>query len=115
MQVIFKSFKEWGEGTFAIEDFKGITNDDTNYYLAGTVIFEDDIYENILDFIDMAAEAGAAIIMIDYSNVGLGIFSMEGLIEKMEDWGYRDLLSYENRLAFGLTDETDEEFNERTA
>ena len=123
MQVTFKSFEDWGTDMFAIQDFQGITNDDTNYYMAGAVIFKDEITDNVIDFIDMAAEAGSAIIMIDFSNAGL--WDTEGgeaggaedyldmLIEEMESWGYRNLLSYESRLAFGLTDETDEEYEER--
>ena len=125
MQVTFKSFEDWGTDMFAIQDFQGITNDDTNYYMAGAVIFKDEITDNVIDFIDMAAEAGSAIIMIDFSNAGL--WDTEGgeaggaedfldmLIEEMESWGYRNLLSYESRLAFGLTDETDEEYTERIA
>lgn len=124
MQITFKSFEDWGTDMFAIQDFQGITNDDTNYYMAGAVIFKDEITDNVIDFIDMAAEAGSAIIMIDFSNAGL--WDSEGgeaggaedfldmLIEEMESWGYRNLLSYESRLAFGLTDETDEEYIERT-
>lgn len=123
MQITFKSFEDWGTDMFAIQDFQGITNDDTNYYMAGAVIFKDEITDNVIDFIDMAAEAGSAIIMIDFSNAGL--WDSEGgeaggaedyldmLIEEMESWGYRNLLSYESRLAFGLTDETDEEYIER--
>lgn len=123
MQIEFKSFKDWGTDMFAIQDFQGITNDDTNYYMAGAVIFKDEITQNILDFIDMAAEAGSAIIMIDFSNAGLWDSEageaggaedfLDMLCEAMEEWGYRDLKSYENRLAFGLTDETDEEYKER--
>lgn len=125
MQMTFKSFEDWGTDMFAIQDFQGITNDDTNYYMAGAVIFKDEITDNVIDFIDMAAEAGSAIIMIDFSNAGL--WDTEGgeaggaedfldmLIEEMESWGYRNLLSYESRLAFGLTDETDEEYTERIA
>lgn len=125
MQMTFKSFEDWGTSMFVIQDFQGITNDDTNYYMAGAVIFKDEITDNVIDFIDMAAEAGSAIIIIDFSNAGL--WDTEGgeaggaedflnmLIEEMESWGYRDLQSYENRLAFGLTDETDEEYIERIA
>lgn len=124
MQITFKSFEDWGTDMFAIQDFQDITNDDTNYYMAGAVIFKDEITDNVIDFIDMAAEAGSAIIMIDFSNAGL--WDSEGgeaggaedyldmLIEEMESWGYRNLLSYESRLAFGLTDETNEEYIERT-
>ena len=71
MQVTFKSFEDWGTDMFAIQDFQGITKDDTDYYMAGAVIFEDEILENVLDFVDMAAQAGSAIIMIDFSNAGL--------------------------------------------
>ena len=71
MQVTFKSFEDWGTDMFAIQDFQGITNDDTNYYMSGAVIFKDEITDNVIDFIDMAAEAGSAIIMIDFSNAGL--------------------------------------------
>ena len=123
MQIEFEGFKDWGTDMFAIQDFQGITNDDTNYYMAGAVIFKDEITQNILDFIDMAAEAGSAIIMIDFSNAGLWDSEageaggaedfLNELCEAMEDWGYRNLFSYENRLAFGLTDETDEEYKER--
>lgn len=125
MQITFKSFEDWGTDMFAIQDFQGITNDDTNYYMAGAVIFKDEITDNVIDFIDMAAEAGSAIIMIDFSNAGL--WDSEGgeaggaedflnmLIEEMESWGYRDLQSYESRLAFGLTDESDDEYAMRIA
>ena len=124
MQVEFKSFEDWGTDMFAIQDFQGITNNKTNYYMAGAVIFKNEIMQNILDFIDMAAEAGSAIIMIDFSNAGLWDSEageaggaedfLDMLCTAMEDWGYRNLFSYENRLAFGLTDETDEEYEERT-
>lgn len=123
MQIEFKGFKDWGTDMFAIQDFQGITNDDTNYYMAGAVIFKDEITQNILDFIDMAAEAGSAIIMIDFSNAGLWDSEageaggaedfLNELCEAMEEWGYRNLFSYENRLAFGLTDETQEEYERR--
>lgn len=125
MQITFKSFEDWGTDMFAIQDFQGITNDDTDYYMAGAVIFKDEITDNVIDFIDMAAEAGSAIIMIDFSNAGL--WDTEGgeaggaedyldmLIEEMESWGYRNLQSYESRLAFGLTDESDEEYAIRIA
>lgn len=123
MQVEFKGFNDWGTDMFAIQDFQGITNDDANYYMAGAVIFKDEITQNILDFIDMAAEAGSAIIMIDFSNAGLWDSEageaggaedfLNELCEAMEDWGYRNLFSYENRLAFGLTDETQEEYERR--
>lgn len=65
MQVTFKSFEDWGTDMFAIQDFQGITNDDTDYYMAGAVIFEDEILENVLDFVDMAAQAGSAIIIVE--------------------------------------------------
>lgn len=128
MQITFKSFEDWGTDMFAIQDFQGITNDDTNYYMAGAVIFEDEILENVLDFVDMAAQAGSAIIMIDFSNAGLWDSEageaggaggaedfLDAIVAQMEEWGYRDLQSYESRLAFGLTDETDGEYNIRIA
>lgn len=125
MQITFKSFEDWGTDMFAIQDFQGITNDDTNYYMAGAVIFEDEILEDVLDFVDMAAEAGSAIIMIDFSNAGLWDSEageaggaedfLYAIVAQMEEWGYRDLRSYESRLAFGLTDETDGEYNIRIA
>lgn len=125
MQITFKSFEDWGTDMFAIQDFQGITNDDTNYYMAGAVIFEDEILENVLDFVDMAAQAGSAIIMIDFSNVGLWDSEageaggaedfLDAIVAQMKEWGYRDLRSYESRLAFGLTDETDGEYNIRIA
>ena len=125
MQITFKSFEDWGTDMFAIQDFQGITNDDTDYYMAGAVIFKDEITDNVIDFIDMAAEAGSAIIMIDFSNAGL--WDTEGgeaggaedflnmLVEEMESWGYRNLQSQESRLAFGLTDESDDEYAIRIA
>ena len=125
MQITFKSLEDWGTDMFAIQDFQGITNDDTDYYMAGAVIFKDEITDNVIDFIDMAAEAGSAIIMIDFSNAGL--WDTEGgeaggaedflnmLVEEMESWGYRNLQSYESRLAFGLTDESDDEYAIRIA
>lgn len=125
MQITFKSFEDWGTDMFAIQDFQGITNDDTNYYMAGAVIFKDEITDNVIDFIDMAAEAGSAIIMIDFSNAGLWDSEageaggaedfLDMLVEEMESWGYRNLQSYENRLAFGLTDESDDEYAIRIA
>lgn len=125
MQITFKSFEGWGTDMFAIQDFQGITNDDTNYYMAGAVIFEDEILENVLDFVDMAAQAGSAIIMIDFSNGGLWDSEageaggaedfLDAIVAQMKEWGYRDLRSYESRLAFGLTDETDGEYNIRIA
>lgn len=121
MQITFKSFEDWGTDMFAIQDFQGITNDDTNYYMAGAVIFKDDILENIFNFVDMAAQAGSAIIMIDFSNadlwdgdggeVGGAKDFLDAIVTQMKEWGYRDLQSYENRLAFGLTDESSE-YNE---
>ena len=125
MQIVFRDFETWGTDMFALQDFQGITNDNTNYYMAGAVIFEDEILENVLDFVDMAAEAGAAIIMIDYSNIDLLDSKgnkiddrkdfLNAVAAQMKDWGYRDLWSYESRLAFGLTDESDREYNIRTA
>lgn len=125
MQITFKSFEDWGTDMFAIQDFQGITHDKTDYYMAGAVIFKDEILENILDFVDMAAEAGSAIIMIDFSNAGLWDSEagetggaedfLNIIIAQMKEWGYRDLQSYQDRLAFGLTDETDGEYNIRIA
>lgn len=121
MRVEFKGFEDWKEdgiGDFAIEDFQTITGDETNYYMTGIVLDMEDLGENVTDVIDMAAEAGSAIIMIELChlkanswNEGRVIESMiEDIVEEMKSYGYRDLKSYEHRLAFGLTDETDEEY-----
>lgn len=123
MQIEIKTFEDWGTDMFAIQDFQGITNDDTNYSMAGAVIFDYDTLDDCIEFIDMAADFGSAIIMIDFSNAGLWDSEageaggaedfLDALCEAMAERGYRNLLSYENRLAFGLTDETDEEYEER--
>ena len=123
MQIEFKTFEDWGTDMFAIQDFQGITDDDTNYYMAGAVIFDYDSLNDCIEFIDMAVDFGSAIIMIDFSNAGLWDSEageaggaedfLDALCEEMAERGYRNLLSYENRLAFGLTDETDEEYEER--
>lgn len=124
MQIEIKTFEDWGTDMFAIQDFQGITNDETNYYMAGAVIFDYDNLEDCTEFIDMAADFDSAIIMIDFSNAGLWDSEageaggaedfLDALCRAMEERGYRNLWSYENRLAFGLTDETDEEYIERT-
>mgnify|MGYP007133727680 CR=1 FL=1 len=112
MQVEFKSFEDWGTDMFAITDFKDITNDDTNYYMAGAVIFEDDSVESVKSFIDMAAEAGSAIVMIDFSNI-INRYKeytdefrkqLSSYEDELAEWGYKDLESYECRIAYGLTD-----------
>lgn len=123
MQIEFKTFEDWGTDMFAIQDFQGITDDDTNYYMAGAVIFDYDTLNDCIEFIDMAVDFGSAIIMIDFSNAGLWDSEageaggaedfLDALCEAMAERGYRNLFSYENRLAFGLTDETDEEYEER--
>ena len=56
--------------------------------------------------------AGARAIQIGTVNFTNPLAGKE-IIEEMESWGYRNLYSYESRLAFGLTDETDEEYVER--
>lgn len=121
MKVIFETFEDWGEASFAIRDFRGITNDMDNYYLMGVILFDDDLEDNLTEIIDLAAQAGTAIIMIETCNLSRETLAqqrkvniaIDKLINAMEEWGYRDMETYSMRLAFALTDETDEEYHER--
>ena len=121
MRVEFKSFEDWGEsgvGTFCISDFKDISNDLTNYYMTGIILENSDMDADLTEVIALAAEAGSAIIMIECCNLVPTAKTssthiaekLNEMVEEMESYGYRDLLSYEHRIAFGLTDETDEQY-----
>lgn len=121
MKVVFETFEDWGEASFAIQDFRDITNDMDNYYLMGVILFDDDLEDNLTEIIDLAAQAGTAIIMIETCNLSRETLAqqrkvniaIDKLINAMEEWGYKDMETYSMRLAFALTDETDEEYHER--
>lgn len=117
-EITYKSFKDWGMDMFCIQDyneyliekapevFDGVSE---NEMLAGMVIFDEDTFETITSFIDMAYACCAFIIMIDFSNLSDTIH--DGDVEFLQSiydyittkYGdtFVDLHSYENRFAFG--------------
>ena len=70
MQINFMTTEEWGEDSWCIVEYRKITGDEKNRYIAGLVLTEDDldnewINKQVAQFIDMAAQAGSAIIIVE--------------------------------------------------
>lgn len=117
-EITYKSFKDWGMNMFCIQDyneyliekaseaFDGVSE---NEMLAGIVIFDEDTFETITSFIDMAYTCWSSIIMIDFSNLSDTIHDGDSEFLQsiynyiMTKYGaiFVDLQSYETRFAFG--------------
>lgn len=112
MQMNFKTFKEWGEDSFCIQDYRAETNDNENYYIAAATVFDEDMEypSQILNFIDMAAEAGSAIIVIELNWLSMtdeAAEYVESIVKQAtEVWNYFEFNeTYETKLCFCLVDD----------
>ena len=70
MQINFMTTERWGEDSWCVIEYREITGDKENRYLAGLILTEEDIYNNyigeqVTQFIDMAVQAGVAIIVVE--------------------------------------------------
>lgn len=108
------TFKEWGY-PFIAQDYEGEVGKDCSNYLLGDVVFEDGDFEirNHCPYLDGFAKIHDWIkekvpaIMVELSHVNEEDreHATNFLTELLSINGYKDLQSYENRLAFGLIEE----------
>lgn len=106
MQVIYKSFKEFGN-CLAISDFQGITSDyDEDNMLFGLILFDSDNMESIKTQLELGMGNNPSIIMIELCHLSDTQESIDKVIEIknfIKEYGnYTDMESYGNRLAYGL-------------
>ena len=118
MQINFLPYDAWGEDAWCIQEYREVTGDTKNRYLAGLILFDDDTeYPGQSEqFIDMAAEAGAAIIIVETcwlhpnENI-LDADLIESIRERALEWGFVEHPEvYETKLVF--FNESDEESEE---
>ena len=112
MQMNFKTFEEWGEDSFCIQDYRAETGDNENYFIAAATVFDEDMEypSQILNFIDMAAEAGSAIIVIELNWLSMtdeAAEYVESIVKQAtEIWNYFEFNeTYETKLCFCLVDD----------
>ena len=70
MQINFMTTEQWSEDSWCVVEYREITGDEKNRYLAGLILTEEDIdndwiNKQVAQFIDMAAQAGSAIIVVE--------------------------------------------------
>jgi hypothetical protein len=107
MQINFLPYDKWGEDSWCIQDYRSVTGDTENRYIAGLILFDSDTDypQQSEQFIDMAAEAGAAIIVVETCWLSLADPDCEKLVENIRkaalDWGYVEHPeTYETKLTF---------------
>lgn len=103
MDITVQSFKKWGD-LFIIQDYEGtIGHKCPNYTLGGISPTNDDLIGEVLEVVFHLVSCNCEAIMVELSF--LNDFRRENIIKLvtyyLERHGYKDLESYENRLAFG--------------
>lgn len=103
MNIIVQPFKKWGD-LFIIQDYEAtIGHECPNYTLSGVSPTNDDLVGVVLEAVEGFVSCNSDAIMVELSF--LNDFRRENIIELVTDYlernGYKDLESYENRLAFG--------------
>lgn len=109
MNVLFKTFKEAGD-LFIIEDYmaENVVTDINDLFLAGAVIFDEDVYLGTpIAFAKMAIKANANAVMIDFSNLTEAIDSQtfDAMNDKLDELfikkaHYYNPHSYSERLSY---------------
>lgn len=70
MQINFMTTEQWSEDSWCVAEYREVTGDEENRYIAGLILTEEDITNQWIEvqaaqFIDMAAQAGSAIIVVE--------------------------------------------------
>lgn len=104
-QISYDTFDEWGD-LFIVSDYRDRFDPEPSNVarLAGLVLFDDDNIETLRKFIELAVDARTEAIMIELCHLTDYRFEQEVIsaaTHMLTGFGYSDLESYENRLAFG--------------
>ena len=102
------TFKEWGY-PFIAQDYQGeVGHDCSSLLLGGIVLFDEDFnpndeYVKAVKKVQEYVDTGIPAIMIELSHLNdqHGRDVVEFFTQFLEEHGYKDLESYENRLSFG--------------
>lgn len=103
MNIIVQPFKKWGD-LFIIQDYEGTVGYKCpDHTLSGISPTNDDLIGEVLEAIENFVSCNSDAIMVELSF--LNDFRRKSIAELVIDYlernGYKDLESYENRLAFG--------------
>lgn len=108
MILEYKTFEEFGEEAFAIQDYYGMTADlNSLNKLVGIIIFDTDKMDDIKTVLNLAVAAQPKIIMIELCHLSDTQESVDKVMELKAYFGeteYTDMESYGSRLAYGYID-----------
>lgn len=94
-----------GKGNiFAVDDYlalNAVEIDNERNFLFGAIIDEEDTIECIINFIKTLVLSKPAIIMFGFNN-HVDTETLKVIERLLIDYGFKDLESYEDRLAFGM-------------
>ena len=107
MHTEIKPFSEWGD-IFIVQDYIGEFGYDKetakNLKLGGAIVFKGDSLNELTKFVSSLIENKVEAVMIELYHLHGSIFENDivtYLIPLLESNGYKNLESYEHRLAFG--------------
>ena len=109
--ITYCTFKEFGDGAFCIQDYRGIAGDkQAEGKMLGLILYPNDTITTVNSFIRLATELKPEIVMVefhylleDYSTEAhnLEVFTKEQLSLFEDDCDYFNMDSYEERVALG--------------
>lgn len=109
--LTYCTFKEFGDGAFCIQDYRGIAGDEqAKGKILGLILYPNDTTTTINAFIRLAAELNPEIVMVefhylleDYSTDArlLETYVKDHLSFLTDVYDYFDMDSYEERVALG--------------
>ena len=109
--ITYCTFKEFGDGAFCIQDYRGIAGDkQAEGKILGLILYPNDTVTTVNSFTRLATELKPEIVMVefhylleDYSTEAhkLEVFTKEQLSFLEWDYDYFNMDSYEERVALG--------------
>lgn len=103
MDITVQPFKKWGD-LFIIQDYEAtIGHECPNYTLGGLSPTNEDFIEEVFEAIGLfiSCKVDAVMIELSFLNDLKRMVISRFAINLLKRHGYKDLESYENRLAFG--------------